>query len=254
MTSRSFCLLFALPAVLALAIDESRFDTDSEKWLFATVMIAFGLFLAFFGARHFKGTVFTLVSLGCFFTAFHFLQSEISDDTKLYGACAGIAVVGGGIAMMSISLALVLIGLFGGAVFAYGAYVSCLHYISNDPKHYLLYSIVTAAALIGCYIGFKATRVIIIVITSAVGVFSVVSAIDLVTDQQLSPDNLRYENLNDLGWSLVVGWVVLTLVGIVFQSGQKSHPSLQKWSKGEKNPLIEPTALDSRSDSRVVYL
>jgi hypothetical protein len=243
--SASLFVIAALCLASAFTIDQEHVDTDGEKIFFATLFIVVGLIVGFFGIQIFKPTLFLFAFMGTATSVIQILGPHMDNETHLYSiaGCCGIAV---GISAVSfVSCGLMLLGLFAGVLLAGVAYLVCLHYISED-NNTLLYCVVAVAGALGVFIGSRATRLIIIVITSMCGAYFVVSGIDLVADRELDVENLKDKEIGDVGWILLASWVVLSALGFFYQRRSKSNPKeLEKTKnkKGNKTSVVGASPL-----------
>jgi len=245
---KSLLFLFTLVTLsTTITVDYHSIDSTIEKDAFIAILIICGAFLTFLGIQLFKPTVFLLSFLGAFIVSTSIIGPHLPSVSYIYTTGVCIALGFASFSVTFIGLGLMLVGLFAGSLFAGICYIAFLNYIPDQSSAFL-YTFVGLSGLIGCFIGFKATRMFVILSTALCGAFSVVCGIDIATDRQLTIENAQAQHhLNGLGWGLIAIWASLALLGAAIQSQSRSYPKELRSQKyrgigkvmGDKNdPLI----------------
>eukprot|EP00299_Pterocystis_sp_00344_P015413 c7694_g1_i1.p1 GENE.c7694_g1_i1~~c7694_g1_i1.p1 ORF type:complete len:574 (+),score=135.93 c7694_g1_i1:30-1751(+) len=187
-----------------------------ELVLLSIAMIVIGVGMTFFGLRFLKIVLFICGFLSGFIASFFSANSFMDSNPALWGLCFAVGFVGGMITFCFEKVGKAAIGGIFALLLAFVAHLAILHFIP-DSKNTTTYVIVALACVAGCFVGLKAHKYVLMVMTSLLGGYGIVCGIDMLTKNQLSFDHVKNHQLDALGWSLLALWVVFGIAGTFFQ-------------------------------------
>eukprot|EP00298_Acanthocystis_sp_HF-20_P002906 c13292_g1_i1.p1 GENE.c13292_g1_i1~~c13292_g1_i1.p1 ORF type:complete len:222 (+),score=72.66 c13292_g1_i1:45-710(+) len=189
---------------------------DSASTTTSVVLLIVGLFECFFGYKLRKVSFFVFG----FVVAFMITSSAISELTDnndiIFGCSVTVGLISAIFALCFLSVGPMFVGFFAGVLLAYMAYITVLHYISTS--NYLAFYIPAAVfGLIGIFLAYKISHIVLLVTTAFGGSFLFLRSIDRLANSQISLNDVENGNLSPEGWALVSAIVVLGTIGVLFQ-------------------------------------
>jgi len=170
----------------------------------------------------------------------------------LWGVCLATGFVGGLVAYFFEKVGKLAIGGLFAALMAYISYLIVLHLIP-DSTNATLYVVVGVSTLVGMFLGFKAHKGFLLIVTSVTGSFCFVSGIDILTKNQLNYSHLKHGHLDPLGWSLIAIWIVLSIVTLLFQKYFNFKKCFRRQKAQElASPLLSTAATNGPIVSEIV--
>ena len=221
------------------------------NYVFSTVLILVGLFLAAFGKKFQTPTVIIVTgTLVCYFVTvmiLSFAPSLIKTEQNLCILMAVGFVVGGALGAFTLKKIIIFTVLIGGCCgysVAEFVYQFIAGFITANPT--VLYWVVTGICiLLGLILGYWAINAIIIIGTSVIGGYIVMRGVTFIFDNYMELAEFadlvksgEYEQLKDIknGWvyAYLGLWLVITIGGIYYQCYGYKKSKKEESEKGDK--------------------
>jgi len=230
---------------------------NEYNYVFATLLILIGLFLALFGERCETPTlIIVTAALLCYFVTviiLSFIPSLIKTEKNLW-ILLGVSAAAGGIIGIFLKKKLVIFGVIVGACGGYTSaefvYQFIAQFISINPQ-VLYWVVVGVCVLIGGFLGYWAVKAAIIIGTSIIGGYIAMRGLTLIFKNYMElaefvdlVKNGEFEELKNIKsywtYAYLGFWIVLTLAGCYYQcwgykKREKNNSNKVEGNKDNKN-------------------
>ena len=230
---------------------------NEYNYVFATLLILIGLFLALFGERCETPTlIIVAAALLCYFVTviiLSFIPSLIKTEKNLW-ILLGVSAAAGGIIGIFLKKKLVIFGVIVGACGGYTSaefvYQFIAQFISINPQ-VLYWVVVGVCILIGGFLGYWAVKAAIIIGTSIIGGYIAMRGLTLIFKNYMElaefvdlVKNGEFEELKNIKsywtYAYLGFWIVLTLAGCYYQcwgykKREKNNSNKVEGNKDNKN-------------------
>ena len=229
------------------AVEQGAIGTwiDEHKVIVGPALIALGIVMTFFGHIFMQALtvlfIFGAVSFSVAYGGLMLLDKiDMSDNTIAIWGTLGVAVLLGlclGCALKNfIRTGMSIIGGVGGG--ALGVILTQVFMIHNETIHTVT---VFGCALAGCILGYWISKGIIVIASAFIGSYMTVRGISLFAGgypneftlaQMIKIGHITWDNFPKIFFAYLGGMLVLTLIGIWFQSKNRKKESNQSNSNG----------------------
>uniref|UniRef100_A0A7S3IEP9 Transmembrane protein 198 n=1 Tax=Strombidium inclinatum TaxID=197538 RepID=A0A7S3IEP9_9SPIT len=220
--SKDSCPLFSLNQ-LAIFLNE-------YYYLWGAGLIIAGIFVGFFGNHLINGVIFLITATAVFAlgtVGIYGILDSFNVETPewanwvILGAMAILGLIVGYVVKKLRKIGIAIIAAWGGVML--GLALNGVFLVENEPVYY---SIIVGCAIIVAVLAFKMEKVVIILVTSFTGAYSVVRGISLYAGgfpsltqlhQEIKSGAMDWDEFPKTYYAYAGGILVLTLICVLYQ-------------------------------------